>query len=132
MSSTSACLRVAVEIAGQVADACRQACEGRHQSSSTRPRIFFTVERPDLGLQPPLDGAFGRPGLLARRRRRLGGLGDEFGKPGAGVGAVLLLRAEAPGLDDDDAVLGGALAGEFYDARTDALRQAFGGSRVEA
>ena len=31
----------------------------------------------------------------------------------AGVGAVLLLRAEASGLDDDDAVLGGALAGEL-------------------
>ena len=50
---------------------------------------------PGLGLQAPLDRAFRRPGLLARRRRRLGGLGDECGQPGAGVGAVLLLRAEA-------------------------------------
>ena len=38
------------------------------------PRSFLTVERPGLALQPPLDRALGRPGLLARRRRRLGRL----------------------------------------------------------
>src|SRR5690348_7936113 len=63
-----------------------------------------------LALEAALHGAFGRPGLLARRRWRLGRLGDQRGQARPRVGAVLLLGTEAAGLDDDDAVLGGALA----------------------
>src|SRR5690606_39272022 len=64
-------------------------------------------------LQAPLDGSLRRLGLLARRWRRFGRLGDQRRQAGAGVGAVLLLRAEAAGLDDDDTVLRRALPGEL-------------------
>src|SRR5690606_21630084 len=42
-------LRGTIEMAGQIADAFGQGRIGRrHQSLSTRPRSFFTVERPDF------------------------------------------------------------------------------------
>ncbi len=98
---------------------CRQTISGK-DALSARSVVFDPAPQllhgraARLGLQPPFDRAFRRPGLLARLRWRFGGLGDQRGQPAAGVGAVLLLRAEAAGFDDDDAVLGRALAGEPY------------------
>ena len=131
MSSTSAACAARSKWPGNSGCLAGRRRKSRHQSSSTRPRSFFTVERPAFSFSrrstEPLVG-------LVFLRGGGGGsaaLATSAVSRCAGVGAVLLLRAEPAGLDDDDAVLGGALAGDLYDARPHALRQAFGVARVE-
>src|SRR5688572_28927008 len=83
-----------------------------------------------LGLETPLARRLGRLGLDARLgwRRRLP---DQVRKALAGLGAVHLLRAEAVGADDDDAILGEAAAGQTLQAATHRRRQARAPAHVE-
>src|SRR5690606_26539188 len=86
---------------------------------------------PRLFLEPSVDGAPGRFRLLARRRRGLGRLGDQGDESLAGVRPVLLLGAETGRLENDDAVLRGALAGKLEHALAHAFRQSGRILRVE-
>ena len=102
------------------------------QSSLTLPRSLLTVERPafDFSLRStePLDGRV----FLRGGGGGSAALATSAASRSRASLAVALLRAEAVGLDDDDAVLGGALAGERDRPVAHPFRQAARVCGVEA
>src|SRR5450631_3210396 len=83
-----------------------------------------------LAFEPALLRSERRPGRPPRGGTDHG-LAQEFDQSLDGVGAIALLGAEALGVDDDDAVLGHALAGETFKPYRRIVRD-HDGARVEA
>src|SRR5579862_9913237 len=83
-----------------------------------------------LAFQPALLGAERRPGRAARRRAHHG-FAKQLDQTFDRISAIPLLGAEALGMDDDDAVLGHALAGKALQPGAGVLRQHHA-ARVEA